>query len=264
MPGNRSTAVQSTGRSPTLLGRLRTGIFTLRHVFPTSVGITWIPPVSAVIHVRTSPTPFMGVPLPRVSSVIHQGLPNAPDLSERRVLYGFTHTERVPPIYTYLVHVAKYIIWPQKNDFRFRDIPPSAATAIASIAVGRLIGSQFVVTLSLPLCDRGSCWTLGVVFADPTAKCHSFFFGLRGWSSLILLPSPIAPLRAFVVVFIDPTAKPYVPLWFLVVVFIDPTAKTCIVYLYKGYFGRNRKAPRAKCILSVHIMQPWTLVAAVR
>jgi hypothetical protein len=129
---------------------------------------------------------FFGCPLIQsaltwVSSVVHQGLPDAPDLTERRVLYGFTHQERVPPIYTYMVHVAKYVIWLQRNDFRFRNVRPCAATAIASIqgrlrfilpiafkrctsgsgrrqferkwgangAVGRLTGSEFVITVSL-------------------------------------------------------------------------------------------------------------------
>ena len=45
------------------------------------------------------------------------------------------------------------------------------------------------------------------------------------------------------------------------VVFTYPTAKS---YICPLHFGCNRQAPRAKCILSVHIMQSWTLLAVVQ
>jgi hypothetical protein len=99
---------------------------------------------------------FHGCPLAQsalgwVSSIIHQGIPTAPDITVRRALYCFTRQERVPPVYPYMIHLAKYFIWLQRNDFRFRNERPCAASAIASIQ-GRL---RFILPIAFKRCKAG-------------------------------------------------------------------------------------------------------------
>ena len=55
----------------------------------------------------------------------------------RHVLFGFTPDElrAVPPVFVYLLHLHKYFIWRARNDFRFRDVRPSAIELINSIKI---------------------------------------------------------------------------------------------------------------------------------
>ena len=53
----------------------------------------------------------------------------------RQVLFGFNSDElRVTPrIFVYLLNVCKFAIWHSRNDFRFRDVQPGAASVIACV-----------------------------------------------------------------------------------------------------------------------------------
>ena len=64
-------------------------------------------------------------------------VPAAPELLCRHVLFGFTPDElrAVPPVFVYLLHLHKYFIWRARNDFRFRDVRPSAIELINSIKI---------------------------------------------------------------------------------------------------------------------------------
>ena len=50
-----------------------------------------------------------------------------PSLHCRHVLFGFNPDELhcVPRIFIYILNVCKFYIWHARNDFRFRDVPPS-------------------------------------------------------------------------------------------------------------------------------------------
>lgn len=61
--------------------------------------------------------------------------PLSPSLLCRHVLFGFNPDELrcVPRIFVYILNVCKFYIWRTRNDFRFRDVPPSALDLIASV-----------------------------------------------------------------------------------------------------------------------------------
>ena len=73
--------------------------------------------------------------LARIEFHLHSAVPVAPSIVCRHVLFGFSPDEllAVPPAFVYLLHLLKYYIWKSRNDFRFRNIRPSATDLVASI-----------------------------------------------------------------------------------------------------------------------------------
>ena len=63
--------------------------------------------------------------------------PLAPSLLCRHVLFGFNRDELrcVPRVFVYMLNVSKYFLWLARNDFRFRDVAPSAVTVIENVKV---------------------------------------------------------------------------------------------------------------------------------
>ena len=61
--------------------------------------------------------------------------PLAPSLVCRHALFGFNSDELrvVPRIFVYILNVCKFFIWHARNDFRFRDIRPGAASVIENV-----------------------------------------------------------------------------------------------------------------------------------
>ena len=61
--------------------------------------------------------------------------PLAPSIDVRHALFGFSSDEMrcVPRVFAYLLNVCKYFVWAQRNDFRFRSVPPSAVRLVAAI-----------------------------------------------------------------------------------------------------------------------------------
>ena len=53
----------------------------------------------------------------------------------RHVLFGFSPDElrATPRVFVYLLNVCKFVIWQSRNDFRFRDVPPSATSAVIKV-----------------------------------------------------------------------------------------------------------------------------------
>ena len=70
-----------------------------------------------------------------IQSLLFLASPLAPPITIRHVLFGFHPDElaAVPRVFVYLLHVCKYLIWWQRNDYRFRSVRPSAAGLIATI-----------------------------------------------------------------------------------------------------------------------------------
>ena len=59
----------------------------------------------------------------------------APSLELRHLLFGFNNDELlcVPRVFSYVLNVCKFFIWTQRNDFRFRSVPPSALKLLAAV-----------------------------------------------------------------------------------------------------------------------------------
>ena len=83
-----------------------------------------------------------------IQSQLFLAAPLAPSLCLRHLFFGFSSDELavVPRVFSYLLLVLKYLIWLQRNDFRFRSTHPSA--------VGLLAGMKARVRFHLPLFFR--------------------------------------------------------------------------------------------------------------
>ena len=51
----------------------------------------------------------------------------------RHVMFGFSQDELlcVPRVFVYILSVCKYLMWLARNDYRFRDVAPSAVAVLA-------------------------------------------------------------------------------------------------------------------------------------
>lgn len=83
---------------------------------------------------------FFGCPLAQsgisfIQSLLFRASPVAPSIEERHLLFGFTSDEfrSVPKVFAYLLNVCKYLVWCQRNDFRFRAEHPSALRLLACL-----------------------------------------------------------------------------------------------------------------------------------
>lgn len=70
-----------------------------------------------------------------IQSLLYWSAPLAPSILLCHVLFGFSPDELlvVPRVFVYLLHVLKFLIWNQRNDFRFRSIRPGAVSLLASV-----------------------------------------------------------------------------------------------------------------------------------
>lgn len=70
-----------------------------------------------------------------VQSLLFRASPMAPAVEEHHVLFGFSEAECqcVPKVFAYLLNVCKYLVWCQRNDFRFRAERPSALRLLARL-----------------------------------------------------------------------------------------------------------------------------------
>ena len=80
--------------------------------------------------------------------LVFRAAPLAPPFVCRHALFGFSEDELcvVPLFFVYAINVGKFYIWMARNDFRFRDAPPSAIDVIESI--------KCRITFHLPLFFR--------------------------------------------------------------------------------------------------------------
>ena len=53
----------------------------------------------------------------------------------RHILFGFDPNESktFSPVFMYLINVMKFVIWTARNDFRFRQVQPSAVGVLESL-----------------------------------------------------------------------------------------------------------------------------------
>jgi len=84
-------------------------------------------------HMEFSEHLFFSCPLIQsgigfVQSLLFRASPLAPSLTVRHMLFGFSSDEPlcVPRVFSYLLNLCKFLVWCQRNDYRFRSVPPSA------------------------------------------------------------------------------------------------------------------------------------------
>ena len=72
-----------------------------------------------------------------LSSLMYRCSNLSPSLECRHVLFGFNRDELrcVPRVFVYILNVCKYFLWMTRNDFRFRDVAPSALTVLENVRV---------------------------------------------------------------------------------------------------------------------------------
>ena len=60
---------------------------------------------------------------------------NTLSIQPRHVLFGFNSSEikTIAPVFGYIINLSKFQIWIARNDFRFRQIRPSAASVIEAV-----------------------------------------------------------------------------------------------------------------------------------
>ena len=91
-------------------------------------------PVESLLHL------FFHCPLATsviswVQSLLSSAAPLSPSILIRHVLFGFSDDELrvVPRFFVYLLNVSKFCIWVVRNDFRFRNVRPSAVEVIERV-----------------------------------------------------------------------------------------------------------------------------------
>ena len=91
-------------------------------------------------HTENAEHLFFSCPLAKsgldwIQSLLFLSSPLAPSINVRHVLFGFSTDELlcVPKVFCYLLNVCKYLVWWQRNDFRFRGDRPGAIRLIASM-----------------------------------------------------------------------------------------------------------------------------------
>ena len=91
-------------------------------------------------HMESSEHLFFSCPLIQsgigfVQSLLFRASPLAPSITVRHMLFGFSSDELlcVPRVFSYLLNLCKFLVWCQRNDYRFRSVPPSALRLLACL-----------------------------------------------------------------------------------------------------------------------------------
>ena len=100
------------------------------------VAITWSPPstsFSLALSFRVPLTSFS--PCSFGLLLCPPPSPPPPPITVRHMLFGFSSDELrcVPRVFPYLLNLSKFLVWCQRNDYRFRSVPPSALKLLACL-----------------------------------------------------------------------------------------------------------------------------------
>ena len=84
-------------------------------------------------HMESSEHLFFSCPLIQsgidfIQSLLFRASPLAPSITVKHMLFGFSSDELlcIPRVFSYLLNLCKFLVWCQRNDHRFRSVPPSA------------------------------------------------------------------------------------------------------------------------------------------
>lgn len=91
-------------------------------------------PLESLEHLFFS-CPLFKSGLDWIQSLLFLASPLAPTINVRHALFGFSSDDLrcVPRVFAYLLNVCKYLVWLQRNDFRFRSVRPSAVRLLAAL-----------------------------------------------------------------------------------------------------------------------------------
>lgn len=105
-----------------------------------SFGYHYAPSCFCGYHLECAEHLFFSSPLAKsgldwIQSVLFLATPLAPSITVRHVLFGFSSDDFrcVPRVFAYMLNVCKFLVWAQRNDFRFRSKPPSAISLLARL-----------------------------------------------------------------------------------------------------------------------------------
>ena len=91
-------------------------------------------------HMESSEHLFFSCPLVQsgidfIQSLLFRASPLAPPITVKHMLFGFSSDELlcVPRVFSYLLNLCKFLVWCQRNDHRFRSVPPSALKLLACL-----------------------------------------------------------------------------------------------------------------------------------
>ena len=81
------------------------------------------------------PCPLSKSGLDWIQSLLFLASPTAPSINVRHVLFDFSSDDLrcVPRVFAYLLNISKYLVWSQRNNFRFRSLHPSAFCLLAAL-----------------------------------------------------------------------------------------------------------------------------------
>ena len=70
-----------------------------------------------------------------IQSMLFLASPMAPSITFRHALFGFSSDDLlcVPRVFAYMLNVCKFLVWFQRNDYRFRSKPPSAICLLTGL-----------------------------------------------------------------------------------------------------------------------------------
>ena len=81
------------------------------------------------------PCPLFQSGLDWIQSLLFLSAPAAPSILVRHTLFGFSSDDLlcVPRVFAHLLDACKFLVWAQRNDFRFHSKPPSALRLLAQL-----------------------------------------------------------------------------------------------------------------------------------
>jgi len=105
-----------------------------------SFGYQYPPSCFCGYHLESLEHLFFSCPLTQsgidwIQSKLFLASPLAPSITVRHALFGFSSDDFlcVPRVFAYMLNVCKFLVWAQRNDFRFRSKPPSAISLVSRL-----------------------------------------------------------------------------------------------------------------------------------
>ena len=105
-----------------------------------SFGYQYSPSCFCGYHLESSEHLFFSCPLFQsgldwIQSLLFLSSPSAPSITVRHALFGFSSDDLhcVPRVFSYLLDVCKFLVWAQRNVYRFRSTPPGAPRLLAQL-----------------------------------------------------------------------------------------------------------------------------------
>ena len=146
-------------------------------------GYQYSPSCFCGYHLKSSEHLFFSCPLFQsgldwIQCLLFLSSPSAPSISVRHALFGFSSDDLrcVPRVFSCLLDVCKFLVWAQRNDYRFRSTPPGAPRVLAQL-------KQCLCFFSSPLFQALSISSVSSVF--PSSVGCGWYHWALGWRVLL-------------------------------------------------------------------------------